>query len=153
MFVGAICLDFTNLKIRNQIFGLINLWLREEPVFFNHQRVFKGQVGLVTMSFTQTALEAQLDTLIDGCLGTMYRYPTCRVRPLHAAPTSRLEWFLIFPLLFFQEMYQTTQPFYPEGVHGTINSIVMGFLGMQVRWNTVCPPYEGTLLPIKWNSL
>ncbi|CAJ1066591.1 heparan-alpha-glucosaminide N-acetyltransferase isoform X1 [Xyrichtys novacula] len=37
----------------------------------------------------------------------MYRYPTCK------------------------EMYQTTQPFDPEGVLGTINSIVMGFLGMQ----------------------
>lgn len=29
-------------------------------------------------------------------------------------------------------MYHTTQPFDPEGVLGTINSIVMGFLGMQV---------------------
>ncbi|KAM9365531.1 heparan-alpha-glucosaminide N-acetyltransferase [Pholidichthys leucotaenia] len=37
----------------------------------------------------------------------MFRYPTCR------------------------EMYETTQPFDPEGVLGTINSIVMGFLGMQ----------------------
>lgn len=31
-------------------------------------------------------------------------------------------------------MYHTTQPFDPEGVLGTINSVVMGFLGMQVRW-------------------
>nr|XP_020501780.1 heparan-alpha-glucosaminide N-acetyltransferase-like isoform X2 [Labrus bergylta] len=37
----------------------------------------------------------------------MYRYPTCK------------------------EMYLTTQPFDPEGVLGTINSIVIGFLGMQ----------------------
>ncbi|XP_051935899.1 heparan-alpha-glucosaminide N-acetyltransferase [Hippocampus zosterae] len=37
----------------------------------------------------------------------MYRYPTCK------------------------EMYRTTQPFDPEGILGTINSIVMGFLGMQ----------------------
>ncbi|XP_074532015.1 heparan-alpha-glucosaminide N-acetyltransferase isoform X1 [Halichoeres trimaculatus] len=37
----------------------------------------------------------------------MYRYPTCK------------------------ELYLTTQPFDPEGVLGTINSIVMGFLGMQ----------------------
>ncbi|XP_035519623.1 heparan-alpha-glucosaminide N-acetyltransferase [Morone saxatilis] len=37
----------------------------------------------------------------------MYRYPTCK------------------------EMYHTTQPFDPEGLLGTINSIVMGFLGMQ----------------------
>ncbi|XP_061644897.1 heparan-alpha-glucosaminide N-acetyltransferase isoform X7 [Phyllopteryx taeniolatus] len=37
----------------------------------------------------------------------MYRYPTCK------------------------EMYHTTQPFDPEGILGTINSIVMGFLGMQ----------------------
>ncbi|XP_041866411.1 heparan-alpha-glucosaminide N-acetyltransferase isoform X2 [Melanotaenia boesemani] len=37
----------------------------------------------------------------------MYRYPTCK------------------------EMYHTVQPFDPEGVLGTINSIVMGFLGMQ----------------------
>lgn len=29
-------------------------------------------------------------------------------------------------------MYHTTQPFDPEGILGTINSIVMGFLGMQV---------------------
>ncbi|XP_060728609.1 heparan-alpha-glucosaminide N-acetyltransferase isoform X1 [Tachysurus vachellii] len=28
-------------------------------------------------------------------------------------------------------LYQTTQPFDPEGVLGTINSIVMGFIGMQ----------------------
>lgn len=35
---------------------------------------------------------------------------------------------------FFQEMYRTTQPFDPEGILGTINSVVMGFLGMQVRW-------------------
>lgn len=34
---------------------------------------------------------------------------------------------------FFQEMYRTTQPFDPEGVLSTINSIVIGFLGMQVR--------------------
>uniref|UniRef100_A0A3P9BZA4 Si:dkey-192p21.6 n=1 Tax=Maylandia zebra TaxID=106582 RepID=A0A3P9BZA4_9CICH len=39
----------------------------------------------------------------------MYRYPTCK------------------------EMYRTTQPFDPEGVLSTINSIVIGFLGMQVR--------------------
>ncbi|XP_017279772.1 heparan-alpha-glucosaminide N-acetyltransferase isoform X2 [Kryptolebias marmoratus] len=37
----------------------------------------------------------------------MYRYPTCK------------------------ELYQTVQPFDPEGVLGTINSVVMGFLGMQ----------------------
>ncbi|CAG6017829.1 unnamed protein product [Menidia menidia] len=37
----------------------------------------------------------------------MYRYPTCK------------------------ELYQTVQPFDPEGILGTINSIVMGFLGMQ----------------------
>ncbi|XP_034753529.1 heparan-alpha-glucosaminide N-acetyltransferase isoform X2 [Etheostoma cragini] len=37
----------------------------------------------------------------------MFRYPTCK------------------------EIYQTTQPFDPEGVLGTINSIAMGFLGMQ----------------------
>uniref|UniRef100_A0A3B4V5E2 Si:dkey-192p21.6 n=1 Tax=Seriola dumerili TaxID=41447 RepID=A0A3B4V5E2_SERDU len=46
-----------------------------------------------------------IDRLMFG--DNMYRYPTCR------------------------EMYQTTQPFDPEGVLGTINSIVMGFLGMQ----------------------
>ncbi|XP_023182860.1 heparan-alpha-glucosaminide N-acetyltransferase-like isoform X1 [Xiphophorus maculatus] len=37
----------------------------------------------------------------------MYRYPTCK------------------------EMYLTVLPFDPEGILGTINSIVMGFLGMQ----------------------
>ncbi|XP_067092599.1 heparan-alpha-glucosaminide N-acetyltransferase [Osmerus mordax] len=37
----------------------------------------------------------------------IYRYPTCR------------------------EMYRTTEPFDPEGVLGTINSVVLGFLGMQ----------------------
>lgn len=42
------------------------------------------------------------------------------------------------PIAFFQEMYRTTQPFDPEGVLGTINSVVMGFLGMQVRWIS-CP--------------
>ncbi|XP_018536506.1 heparan-alpha-glucosaminide N-acetyltransferase [Lates calcarifer] len=46
-----------------------------------------------------------IDRLMFG--DNMYRYPTCR------------------------EMYHTTQPFDPEGVLGTINSIVMGFLGMQ----------------------
>lgn len=45
-------------------------------------------------------------------------------------------------------MYGTTQPFDPEGVLGTINSIVMGFLGMQVRWITVCPPYVRAALPM-----
>lgn len=38
-----------------------------------------------------------------------------------------------FHFLFFQELYHTTIPFDPEGILGTINSIVMGFLGMQVR--------------------
>nr|XP_040033706.1 heparan-alpha-glucosaminide N-acetyltransferase [Gasterosteus aculeatus aculeatus] len=37
----------------------------------------------------------------------LYRYPTCK------------------------QIYLTTQPFDPEGVLGTINSVVMGFLGMQ----------------------
>ncbi|KAF3842363.1 hypothetical protein F7725_024314 [Dissostichus mawsoni] len=37
----------------------------------------------------------------------MYRYPTCK------------------------ELYRSTQPFDPEGVLGTINSVVIGFLGMQ----------------------
>ncbi|XP_077586209.1 heparan-alpha-glucosaminide N-acetyltransferase [Stigmatopora nigra] len=46
-----------------------------------------------------------IDRLIFG--DNMYRYPTCK------------------------EMYHTTQPFDPEGILGTINSIVMGFLGMQ----------------------
>ncbi|XP_028279349.1 heparan-alpha-glucosaminide N-acetyltransferase [Parambassis ranga] len=44
----------------------------------------------------------------------MYRYPTCK------------------------EMYHTTQPFDPEGVLGTINSIVMGFLGMQAGKIIIC---------------
>lgn len=75
----------------------------------------------------------------------MYRYPTCKVRPL--TDNTFLLWLTcqtgkyadvnetINVLgLFFQEMYRTTQPFDPEGVLGTINSIVMGFLGMQVRY-------------------
>ncbi|XP_072293662.1 heparan-alpha-glucosaminide N-acetyltransferase [Eucyclogobius newberryi] len=37
----------------------------------------------------------------------MFRYPTCR------------------------ELYRTTLPFDPEGVLGTINSVLLGFLGMQ----------------------
>lgn len=32
-----------------------------------------------------------------------------------------------------QEMYHTTVPFDPEGVLSAINSVVMGFTGMQVR--------------------
>ncbi|KAM9344539.1 heparan-alpha-glucosaminide N-acetyltransferase [Symphorus nematophorus] len=48
----------------------------------------------------------------------MYRYPTCK------------------------EIYQTTQPFDPEGVLGTINSIVMGFLGMQA--GKIIIAYKGT---------
>ncbi|XP_008320341.1 heparan-alpha-glucosaminide N-acetyltransferase isoform X2 [Cynoglossus semilaevis] len=46
-----------------------------------------------------------IDRLVFG--DNMYRYPTCR------------------------ELYRTTIPFDPEGILGTINSIVMGFLGMQ----------------------
>uniref|UniRef100_A0A667YK95 Si:dkey-192p21.6 n=1 Tax=Myripristis murdjan TaxID=586833 RepID=A0A667YK95_9TELE len=52
-----------------------------------------------------------IDRLMFG--DNMYRYPTCR------------------------EMYQTTQPFDPEGVLGTINSIVMGFMGMQVNYKII----------------
>lgn len=37
-------------------------------------------------------------------------------------------------------MYRTTQPFDPEGVLGTINSIVMGFMGMQVSKPQVFDP-------------
>lgn len=36
---------------------------------------------------------------------------------------------------FSQAMYHTTQPFDPEGVLGTINSVVMGFIGMQVSYS------------------
>lgn len=39
-----------------------------------------------------------------------------------------------FIFSFSQAMYHTTQPFDPEGVLGTINSIVMGFIGMQVSY-------------------
>ncbi|XP_076025392.1 heparan-alpha-glucosaminide N-acetyltransferase [Genypterus blacodes] len=46
-----------------------------------------------------------IDRLMFG--DNMYRWPTCR------------------------ELYRTTQPFDPEGVLGTINSVVMGFMGMQ----------------------
>ncbi|XP_047458205.1 heparan-alpha-glucosaminide N-acetyltransferase isoform X2 [Mugil cephalus] len=52
----------------------------------------------------------------------MYRYPTCK------------------------EMYHTTQPFDPEGVLGTINSIVMGFLGMQA--GKILIFYKGTNIRI-----
>ncbi|XP_047206950.1 heparan-alpha-glucosaminide N-acetyltransferase [Girardinichthys multiradiatus] len=48
---------------------------------------------------------AYIDRWIFG--DNMFRYPTCK------------------------EMYRTGQPFDPEGILGTINSIVMGFLGMQ----------------------
>ncbi|KAJ8248170.1 hypothetical protein GJAV_G00239110 [Gymnothorax javanicus] len=34
-------------------------------------------------------------------------------------------------LTLIEELYRTTQPFDPEGVLGTINSVVMGFVGMQ----------------------
>ncbi|XP_075932907.1 heparan-alpha-glucosaminide N-acetyltransferase isoform X3 [Anarhichas minor] len=52
----------------------------------------------------------------------MYRYPTCK------------------------EIYRTTQPFDPEGVLGTINSIVMGFLGMQA--GKIIMFYKGTNIHI-----
>ncbi|XP_030628625.1 heparan-alpha-glucosaminide N-acetyltransferase [Chanos chanos] len=39
---------------------------------------------------------------------------------------DRIYWYPTFKVL-----YRTTQPFDPEGVLGTINSIVMGFIGMQ----------------------
>ncbi|KAI2657826.1 Heparan-alpha-glucosaminide N-acetyltransferase [Labeo rohita] len=43
-------------------------------------------------------------------------------------------------------LYHTTEPFDPEGVLGTINSIVMGFLGMQrclQLWTDVCVSGKG----------
>ncbi|KAM6956265.1 heparan-alpha-glucosaminide N-acetyltransferase [Aplochiton taeniatus] len=46
-----------------------------------------------------------VDRMLFG--DNMFRWPTCR------------------------ELYLTTQPFDPEGVLGTINSIVLGFMGMQ----------------------
>ncbi|KAL0964236.1 hypothetical protein UPYG_G00321180 [Umbra pygmaea] len=46
-----------------------------------------------------------IDKLLFG--NNIYHWPTCKA------------------------MYHTTQPFDPEGVLGTINSIVMGFMGMQ----------------------
>lgn len=92
------------------------------------------------MVFIQTALEVPQDTLIDGCLVI-----TCTDIP-HAKSVTDTLLFHIHMLLnfilqfwkklffaLFQEMYQTTQPFDPEGVLGTVNSIVMGFLGMQVK--------------------
>lgn len=92
------------------------------------------------MVFTQTALEALQDTSTDGCLViTCTDIPHAKSVIHHAYP-----WILcfkvveeahlcIFFIALFQEMYQTTQPFDPEGVLGTVNSIVMGFLGMQVK--------------------
>ncbi|XP_039995830.1 heparan-alpha-glucosaminide N-acetyltransferase isoform X2 [Xiphias gladius] len=61
-----------------------------------------------------------IDRLMFG--DNMYRYPTCK------------------------EMYHTTQPFDPEGVLGTINSIVMGFLGMQA--GKIIISYKGMNLHI-----
>ena len=40
--------------------------------------------------------------------------------------------------VFVQALYRTTQPFDPEGVLGTINSVVMGFMGMQVKLVRLC---------------
>lgn len=40
---------------------------------------------------------------------------------------------MLFSFGFVQMLYLTTEPFDPEGILGTINSIVMGFLGMQVK--------------------
>lgn len=74
----------------------------------------------------------------------LYRYPTCKVRTfsnntilyfIHLSNniTGGLKiTLLIFFSFFSQQIYLTTQPFDPEGVLGTINSVVMGFLGMQV---------------------
>lgn len=42
--------------------------------------------------------------------------------------------YFLFFIQFLQTLYKTTQPFDPEGVLGTINSIVMGFFGMQVSY-------------------
>lgn len=86
----------------------------------------------------------------------MYRYPTCKVRSFSHTPfiilsiylkTSQVElkqpcW--SFSSCFLQEMYHTTQPFDPEGLLGTINSIVMGFMGMQVRWIIYFCEYNST---------
>lgn len=37
-------------------------------------------------------------------------------------------------LIHFQVLYLTTTAFDPEGILGTINSIVMAFLGLQVLY-------------------
>ena len=86
-----------------------------------------------------------IDRLMFG--DNMYRYPTCKVRSLPhiihylicpsvnlAGGSETIKSIIAasFWLFYFQELYRTTQPFDPEGVLGTINSIVMGFLGMQV---------------------
>ncbi|XP_078788283.1 heparan-alpha-glucosaminide N-acetyltransferase isoform X2 [Oryzias latipes] len=52
----------------------------------------------------------------------MYRYPTCK-------------------------LYRTEQPYDPEGVLGTINSIVMGFLGMQEAPASPCCGPSASQLP------
>ncbi|KAM9804059.1 heparan-alpha-glucosaminide N-acetyltransferase [Neosynchiropus ocellatus] len=57
----------------------------------------------------------------------MFRYPTCR------------------------EMYHTTQPFDPEGILGTINSIVMGYLGMQAGKIILC--YRKKNTDVLWRFL
>lgn len=74
----------------------------------------------------------------------MYRYPTCKVGIFtnyikflqkQAARLNVLDVFVwCFCARLLQEMYLTVQPFDPEGILGTINCIVMGFLGMQVSW-------------------
>ncbi|XP_020565465.1 heparan-alpha-glucosaminide N-acetyltransferase isoform X4 [Oryzias latipes] len=53
----------------------------------------------------------------------MYRYPTCK------------------------KLYRTEQPYDPEGVLGTINSIVMGFLGMQEAPASPCCGPSASQLP------
>ncbi|CAL8366505.1 unnamed protein product [Gadus morhua 'NCC'] len=52
----------------------------------------------------------------------MFRWPTCR------------------------ELYRTTMPFDPEGILGTINSVVMGFMGMQAGKIFLC--YRGDSVQI-----
>lgn len=90
---------------------------------------------------------AYIDRWLLG--NNIYWHPTCKVRirshesralrsTLYSVDLIELQkfdcYYYYFIFSFSQAMYHTTQPFDPEGVLGTINSIVMGFFGMQVSY-------------------
>lgn len=52
----------------------------------------------------------------------------------------------------FKVLYQTTVPYDPEGILGTINTILMAFLGLQVPLFFLCVTWENLRASWKWGG-